>query len=429
MTSLTFITFGFDISIFMFIESEVRHTWNLTELEYAIYPAVTGVTNVLGSVFISILTDYYGRVWPYSLTLTIVGVFGIADAFSPTYAVLIILRCLASFGIGAIYAVSYPTFVEFLPRYNRGKAQLLSNLFPAIGLCASAGLAWWLIPTYPLLGWRYFIIAAMSPSLLAAMFRLAFYFQSPRYLISKNKVHKAWKVFDTMAWMNGKNLSTYVSESQFVSTISSGMSTRAPLSDLVMIFKRPYLRRTLCLFGLLSTEALGYAGATLFLPQELRKLNVNSYFSVLVAFIAQIPGILLMSIIVEWEYIGRLNSLRFFSLIATVFFFLLAFVQTDVTIPVFLIFIYFSVFPIQTLLLAYISESYPTNIRSLTVAFFSIVLAVFLIITPFLSAYIVSLHHRWLYWTVWGGMFALNFVFSLILNYEPHKKNLLDIVT
>lgn len=260
------------------------------------------------------------------------------------------------------------------------------------------------------------------------MYRLIFYFQSPRYLISKNRIKEAWKVFGTMAWMNCRDISKCTSEVQFISTAHIDKPARPPLRDVVVIFKRPYLRRTLCLLGLLVTEISGYTGATLFLPQELGKLNVNKYFSILVAFVAQIPGILLMSIIIEWRYVGRLNSLRFFSLIATIFFFLLAFVQTEVTIPIFLIFIYFSLLPILIVIYTYISESYPTNIRSLSIAFFSVVQAVTTMMIPFLSAYLVSFHHTWLYCTIWGCVYALNFVCSLILNYEPRQKSLLDVV-
>ena len=427
MTGLTYLAYGFDVSSFLFVSSSVQKQWNLTTVQYAIYPAATSIPNFLGAIWTSMLSDYFGRVWPYAVTLFVVGVFGIADAFSPSYAVLIVLRCLASFGIGGISVVSFPTFVEFLPRTNRAKALLLTSLFPAIGLSAATGLAWWLIPTYKENGWRYFIIAVMSPSLLAAASRLVFFFQSPRYLISRKKFHKAWKVLNTMAWMNGRDLSCLISESQFVATVADDNPARQPLREVIVIFKRPYLRRTLCLMGLIITEIAVFYGGTLFLPQELEKLHVNKYFATLVAFLAQIPGILLLSIIAEWPRVGRLNSLRFFSLIVTVFFFLLAFIQNEVTIPVFLIFIYFSLMPIQFLLYTYISESYPTNIRSLSTAFFYIIQAFTGVGATFLSAYLVSLHHTWLYSTVWGSVFLVNLVFALILNYEPRQQQLLDI--
>ena len=428
LTSLTFFMYGLDVSVFVFVESEVRQTWNLTEIQYALYPAITRVSNLIGAILISTLTDYYGRVWPYVLAMTVIGVFGLADSFSPSFSVLIILRGLASLGVGGIAVVALPMFVEFLPRKNRGSALILSNLTPSLALSVACGLAWWLIPTYPRNGWRYFMIVALTPAFLTAGFRLIFYFQSPRYLLGKQKYTEAWKVLKFMAWMNGKNLSSFVEESKFSPTVHTDKTTRPPLKDLVIIFKRPYLRRTLCLTGLIITEISGYIGSTLFLPQELTKLNVDKYFSTLVAFIAQVPGVLFMAIIIEWKYIGRLNSLRFFSVVAAVFFFLLAFIQTEVTIPVFLIFIYFSLLPILIAIYAYISETYPTNIRSLTVAYFSVIQALTSVGIPFISAYLVSLHHIWLYCTVWGCVYVLNLVFALLLNYEPRHRQLVDVL-
>ena len=325
------------MSAFIFVAKDVQQLWNLTELEYAIFPTVTSVPNWIGALTISVLSDHYSRVWPYFLTLVVIGVFGIVDTFSPSFAILIILRCFASVGIGGAPVVTFATFIEFLPRKNRGKAVVLTNVLPAVGLSAASGLAWWLIPTYRRYGWRYFTIATMAPSLFAAAFRLLFYFQSPRFLIAKKKYRKAWKVFNTMAWMNGKDLSQFITEAEFVSTVTTDAVGRAPLRSVLLIFKRPYLRRTLCLMGLIVTEVSAYIGSSLFLPNELEKLHVDQYLAIFVAFVAQVPGILLMSIIIEWPYVGRLNSLRFFSAMATVFFFLLAFVQYSVSIPVFLI--------------------------------------------------------------------------------------------
>ena len=361
------------------------------------------------------------------MTMAIIGVFGIADAFSPSYAVLVSLRCLASIGIGAITVIAIPTFIEFLPRKNRAKIVILTNLVSALGLSAASGLAWWLISTYKEYGWRYFLIATMIPSLLAAIFRTIFYFQSPRFLIAKKKYHQAWKVLSMMAWMNGKNLSHFISKSEFMSTVTSNTGVeRTPIRHMPVMFKVLFLRRTLCLIGLVATNVIAYAGASIFLPQELEKFHVDKYFTTFVTFIAQVPGILFAAIIVEWPHVGRLNSLRFFSFVSSIFFFLLAFVQNAVTIPVFLILIYFSMMPVTVLLYTYISESYPTNIRSISSAFFSCVQCIAIFPTFFLSAYLASFSCTWIYPLVWGCVLLISFLCALSLNYEPRQKKLID---
>jgi len=65
------------------------------------------------------------------------------------------------------------------------------------------------------------------------------------------------------------------------------------IRQLLTIFKHTYLRRTLCLMILIPSETFGYMGATLFLPQFLKGIGeTDTYFAILVAFVAQIPGIL-----------------------------------------------------------------------------------------------------------------------------------------
>lgn len=432
LAGFTYFAYACDVSLFIFVGSTLQQKWNLTELEYAILPAVTSIPNLIGSFIVSFLSDRYGRVWPYALTLIWTGMFSVGSAFAPTYPALIALRGLTSIGIGGIPVLTFPTLIEFLPLKNRGKVSLLVVLISVIGLCVSCGLAWWLIPSYSSYGWRYFIIATGVPVLLVALFRLLFYFESPRFLIGRGNSVKGWNVLSRMAWMNGKVLANFVQKEELdtaLCLIEVKRTNSTSIRQLLTIFKRPYLRRTLCLMILIPSETFGYMGATLFLPQFLKGIGeTDTYFAILVAFVAQIPGILFMSIIVEWPFVGRLNSLRLFSVLATVFFLLLAFVQTQISIPLFLVLIYFSMLPILPLLFTYISESYPTNIRALTTAYFYSIEALCGPALPFVGAYAVALNsYHWVYPAVWAGIFAVQFVAALVLNYEPYGKKLQDI--
>ena len=431
LAGLTYFAYACDISLFVLVGPSLQQKWNLTELEYAIFPAVAAIPNLVGSYVVSFLSDRYGRVWPYALTLAWVGVFSIGVAFAPTYPALIALRSLMAVGMGGLPALTFSTLIEFLPVKNRARVSLLLVLISITGSCASCGLAWWLIPSYPSYGWRYFIIAAGIPALPVALFRLVFFFESPRFLIARGNSKKGWKVLSRMAWMNGKDLASCVQNDELdmplcLTEVKQTQST--PIRQLLTIFKRTYLRRTLCLMLLIPSQAFGYIGATLFLPQFLTGIGeTDLYFAILVAFVAQIPGILLMSIIVEWPFVGRLNSLRLFSALTTIFFLLLAFLQTQISIPLLLVLIYFSMLPILPLLYTYISESYPTNIRALTTAFFYSLEPLCGLVIPFASAYVVGLNsYPWLYPAVWAGIFAVQFVTALVLNYEPYAKHLRD---
>lgn len=434
LVGLTLFAYGFDGSVLIFIGPSVQEQWNLTTVQYSILPATTAVPNIIGALLFSFISDRYGRVWPFALVLTLCGVFSIASAFANSFALLIVLRDLVSFSIGGIPVTVIPTLMEFLPVRNRAKAVVLTYVIANIGMCVACGLTWWLVPTFSSRGWRYFIIAGAIPALMAALFRLLFIFESPRYLVAMERYELAWNVFKTIARFNKKSLTDFTSREEFVPQFTTAkpkdrLNPRFAFKEIIAMFRPSlYLRTTLALSVVIMAESCGYLGASVFLPDFLNGLpGVNTYFTLLVSLAAQIPGQLLMSIVVEWPKIGRLNSLRIFSVMTALFYFLLALVQTVVSIPVLLVLLYFSSAPILSLIYAYISEIYPTRIRSFSTAYFYILQAIAYATGSSLGAYASVARSPWLFPAIWAGIFAVQFLAALVLNYESYGKNLTDV--
>lgn len=435
LAGLTSLAFGFETLVLAFIYTELQKQWNLDGLHYAVLPSVTGVTNIVGGFFYGYLSDNYGRVWPYALAIANVAVFSLVSAFSQNFATMITLRGITSFGITGIVSMLVPTLAEFLPVKNRGKVLILVFLIQAVGNCAAGGLAWWLIPTYTVNGWRYLVIATALPSFFSTLYRLVFFIESPRFLIAKGKFAKARKTLSLMARINGKNLNDFLpEEKEFQYSVSIETKTKETFlqsfSKFLTIFKPPYLKRTICLSIIYPTQTITYYASALFFPAILEEqLGINNpYFTLFIGYLGQIPGILLMAIVIEWARVGRLNSFRFFTLLSVVSFLLLAFVQTVVTIPVFMILIYFSLVPIIPLLYTYMSESYPTAVRTFALSFFNGLSAIGSIVMPFVSGYLSDVSIPWLYPTVWAGLLLFQFVVSLFLRRETLGINLTDTV-
>ena len=433
LAGLTALAFGLEVVIFGFIDIPVQEKWNVTSLEYAVLPAGASVANIIGGLIYALLLDNFGRVWPYALILLHIASFGLASAFSPNFATLVALRSGASFAVTAAATALFPTLLEFLPVKNRGKIMVSVRLIEALGICTAGGLAWWLVPSYTVDGWRYLIIATALPIFLAAAYRVLFMFQSPRFLIAKQRYREAKVVLSRMARFNGKNLSDFIPDDVAFEEVveipkQKKKSCLTSFAALLTLFKRPYLRTTLCLTVIYMTETGAFFGSSLFLPAVLKNLGVDPYFTAFVGYCGQIPGILLMAIIVEWKGVGRINSIRLFSLISVISFLLFAFVQNPIAISVFIVFIYFSMLPNISVLQTYISESYPTEIRSFAFAYFNNCTAIFGIFYPFMSGVTADVHISWLFPVVWAGVFAVQFIVSLFLNRETLGMNLTDTV-
>ena len=88
----------------------------------------------------------------------------------------------------------------------------------------------------------------------------------------------------------------------------------------------------------------------------------------------------------------------------------------------------FCMIPILSLIYTYVSESYPTNIRTQANAYFYSLQILTSLIYPFLSGFIASFDISWLYPVVWAVLFLVQLGAGLMLNYEPYGKQLMDVV-
>ena len=431
LAGLTALAFGFEITVFSLIAESLRSQMRVSALEFAVLPSVTGVSNILGGLFYGYLCDKYGRVWPYVIALLNIAIFSLASAFSPTFATFVCLRFVVSFGVTGSILFLFSALTEVLPVRNRGKVLVLIMLIESLGIIATGGLAWWIIPTYPRKGWRYLIIATAIPSFFVAGFRIVFPFESPRFLVTKGRYKEAYEVLSRMARFNGKNL-THLKLQTFqniqVCHDEPIHTVRQSCLKLGYVFKKIYLRTTICMSIIYVTHTVAYYSMSTFIPSILQGLVHNSYFTAFIGFLGQIPGVLLMSIIVEWRYVGRLNSMRFFTCLAIVSLVLFATVQNEVSIPVLTIFLNFSTVPLTALMLSYISEYYPTDMRGSALAYFNNLSALFGVFFPYLGGYATDVFGRfpWLFSSLWAGFYLVVFIVSLFLKHDTLQENLSD---
>ena len=301
-----------------------------------------------------------------------------------------------------------------------------------LGSCVAAGLGWWLVPTYPIYGWRYLTGALSLPLFVTFVFRVLFPYETPRFLVSRGKYAKAEKILEKMAKMNGKDLSEIIPphvrfrDILEVEPLTQKKGYKGSLRKILEIFKPPYLRITICLVIIIVIHVTGNVSLNLFAPGLLKDLNVSPYLIIFTGVLAGIPGLLITSMIAEWPYLGRRNTLRLLTVMAIVFFLLFAFVQNEITIPLFTVLLYFTIPPMIPLMFTYTSESYPTDVRSQGIAVTSTVTTVAVIGIPYLGGYLVDLNIPWLFPSVWAAIFGVQLLAALCLKHETREQHLSD---
>lgn len=104
-------------SFFFCVTSLMKLDWSLLKPTADSIASVVFAGIVFGALTFGILSDKVGRRRIFLVTAVGTGVFGVASAFSPGVAVMILLRGCCGFFLGG-GPIAYSMYLEFLPRQH-----------------------------------------------------------------------------------------------------------------------------------------------------------------------------------------------------------------------------------------------------------------------------------------------------------------------
>ena len=270
--------------------------WSLSAAQKGFLATALFVGMLAGALIWGRLSDLMGRKLGFMATIGIDSLFGLLSAFSPNFAVFLVLRMLTGFGVGGTLPVDYAVFAEFLPAKDRGKRLVLLESFWAFGTLAAAGLAWLVVPH---LGWRALFIVSAIPGVLLFAVR-SYVPESPRYLAVSGQQDEALQVLRNVAKINGKELD----ESAVL--VAEQLAQEPQKSSVKDLFSRELWLTTLLLWSIWFFISIGYYGIFTWIPSWLRAKGFAlpavypySFFMAL----AQLPGYFSAAYLVE--KIGR----------------------------------------------------------------------------------------------------------------------------
>ncbi|TPP58372.1 Synaptic vesicle 2 protein [Fasciola gigantica] len=241
----------------------LRCAWHLTSSEVAAMTTVVFVGYLLGSPFWGFVSDRFGR-WPIFFTvLSMISYYGFLTALSPTYVWVIILRLMVGFAIGG-GSSSFTLLSEYLPVKHRAKVLICFQVFWAIGSTFEVGLAYLILPRF---GWRWLVFASAIP-LVLFLFLLKFLPESPRYLVTANRLSEAEHIVQNMFRVNGVR----PPEGRLTTpTVTSKRSSR-----LLELFSKQYRLTTVLLPTIWFGAAFAYYGVVL-LSAEIFRFRQDCY--------------------------------------------------------------------------------------------------------------------------------------------------------
>ncbi len=192
--------FGFDTAVISGAEKAIQHYWHLSVLEHGLTISIALIGTVIGSLFGSKPSDYFGR---KNTLYFVAGAYLLASlgtSLTDNWYVFLVFRLLGGLGVGAS-SVTAPVYIsEVSPADKRGRLVGLFQFNVVLGILISY-LSNYLISQVGDASWRLMLGVQAVPSLV---FLVLIYFipESPRWLILKrgetNRALEILRVIDPL---------------------------------------------------------------------------------------------------------------------------------------------------------------------------------------------------------------------------------------
>lgn len=338
------------------------NVWKITGFEVGLLVSLVGVGGVIGAFAFPVLADRIGRRPIFVITVLLVGISTALIAAVPDYGIgyVFLLRFLQGVGIGATYSIDYTLVQEFAPERWRGFfAGITSALLP-LGTSLASLSGYLVIPAF---GWRGLFLLGVIPAILSLLGRLLMP-ESARWLYSKGRIKESAK---SLAWV------LRIKDANMINKIEEDLAQeykRNPPKYLSLFEQLSLLaanRRSL-VYILISGFVIGYVWyfVTPYMPTYLvYNYKISAVAAAGLFTIIALSGMIgrfTMSFLVD--LIGRKRTIAIFSLVPFVFLIITsALFNTWFFLPVILP-AYFVLDSIWSAVFVYSNDLYPARSRA-----------------------------------------------------------------
>ncbi|KAL6637486.1 hypothetical protein ACP70R_025058 [Stipagrostis hirtigluma subsp. patula] len=383
-----------EVMLLSFLGSLMRKEWKVSAQDESLLSSVVFAGMLIGACAWGYVSDKYGRRTVLLFTTLLTSGMGFLSALSPNYLCLLALRFFVGIGVGGCHVFA-SWFLEFVPARNRGAWMVIFFLFWTAGTVLEALLAWVVISA---LSWRWLLaLSALPCFLLLPFFQITP--ESPRYLCAQNRLSDAMLVLERIANTNQAALPagvlTYHPETkddhisltfenehlrpvrEMESKVGNAMGSKSGgLAVLRELLSRRFFKTTLLLWFVFFANAFAYYGLVLLTSQlsdvnrscksgliiELHQKDANLYKDTFITSLAEVPGLLLSAILVDW--FGRKATMWCMLFVCCAFLGPLVFHQNDLLTTTLLFGARACGTGSSTVLGLYAPEVYPTSMRS-----------------------------------------------------------------
>lgn len=267
---------GLDMLMLSFVMTAIISTFGLTLTEGGMVATITLFGAVLGGYAAGILSDRFGRVKTFALTIIVFAIFTGLTAFANSFAELNIYRFIAGLGLGGEFGIGMCLVAEVFKSEHRARATAAVSIGWQMGVILAAIVSAYVLPLF---GWRAVFLVGALPALLAAW---------ARYGLKEPKVWTKQQEVKQQLLAKIDSGSAHANEKEIYKTLTT--------FPLIHLFKdKETIKKTVALTVMTSVQNIGYYGIMIWLPTILMQkhgltLNKTSLWMI-VTVIGMILGI------------------------------------------------------------------------------------------------------------------------------------------
>ncbi|GMY11565.1 probable polyol transporter 6 [Fagus crenata] len=193
VASMISFIFGYDTGVMSGAMIFIKEEFKINDTKVEILAAILNLCALVGSIVTGKTSDYIGRRYTIFLACILFMLGAILMGYGPSYAIIMIGRCSAGFGVGFALLIAPVYTAEISFPSSRGFLTSLPDLSISFGILLGYISNYFFAKLTLKLGWRLMLGIAAIPSLALSLGILKMP-ESPRWLVIQGRLGDAKKI-------------------------------------------------------------------------------------------------------------------------------------------------------------------------------------------------------------------------------------------
>ena len=272
---------AFDLGLIGQTVLVLKQIWNLGPAETGLLATCSTIGVVLGTFSCGFLSDRYGRKRVLFWAVFIFTVFTFMGPLMENFYWVVAMRFLSGLGSGAVFPIPYLYISELVGAKQRGVTFAYCNSILVLSYVLPSSFGAWAVATFPLeVAWKLPFLVGGLP-IVMLYFIHKYMPESPRWLMRHNRHDEAEALVERLESSLGMEHDKNYMDPAILTAVNEARSGNKPKVSWTMLFKPPYLSRTIVSYSMFSAALVFWYVVMVYAPTILTGKGFQMSSSVL----------------------------------------------------------------------------------------------------------------------------------------------------